>query len=61
MKIHYMVSWAFIGGLCGNWSFDTVAEMESYIEQNCHAWRSYSRWVATPENSFISRLDPYQP
>lgn len=53
----YMVAWSYgIGCGGGNWSFDTELEMNQYIADNKHKWRSHSCFNYEPHWSGISTL-----
>jgi len=45
-------------GACGNQSFTTRAEMDEFIAKEHRNWRTYSRWLFTPDSSGVSQLYP---
>jgi hypothetical protein len=54
----YIVSWSAVNG-CGNKSFNTPKEMDDFIMENQHNFRSYSKWVVTTKVGFVAELTPY--
>lgn len=54
--MEFLVSWSGFNG--GNKSFATREELDKYVEANYRNWRTYSRWMFTPNQMGVSELHP---